>query len=56
MDALPFTAELLREPLIVLHDSLALSGSFLHPVLLKLTLQVRRCHASYTSADACLWF
>jgi hypothetical protein len=41
MDALlPFTPELLCEPLIVLRDSLQFSGSFMLPILTKLALQV----------------
>ncbi len=39
MDALPFTPELLQEPLILLRDSLTFGCGFLHPVLLKLALQ-----------------
>lgn len=37
---LPFTPELLHEPLMVLRDSLEFSGSFMVPVLVKLALQV----------------
>ena len=37
---LPFTPELLCEPLIVFRDSLHFSGSFMLPILTKLALQV----------------
>lgn len=47
MDALlPFTPELLCEPLLVLRDSLQFSGSFMLPILTKLALQV--CCAAWT--------
>jgi hypothetical protein len=54
MDALlPFTPELLCEPLIVLRDSLQLSGSFMLPILTKLALQVS-CAADLYTLDAAL--
>jgi hypothetical protein len=47
MDALlPFTPDLLCEPLVVLRDSIQFSGSFMLPILAKLALQV--CCAAWT--------